>query len=159
MNREKLVTALCPGEIQHVGCVVRDLSKSIKHYEEIIGIGPWTTFEFCSSNCFINGKKSDLHLKAGAVQLTPELTLELIEFVSGESCHKDFLEKHGEGVQHLGFVTDEYDQVLKRAEALGIEVLFSAEVEASSMGHVRAAYLDTYDLVGVIFEILEIKPF
>jgi catechol 2,3-dioxygenase-like lactoylglutathione lyase family enzyme len=159
MNKEKLRRALTLGNISQVGCVVRDLSKTIRNYEEIIGIGPFTTLDFRPKKIFIRGRKPDMDLKIAVAQLTPELSLELIEVLSGEPCHKDFLEKHGEGVQHLGFMTDEYDQVLKRAEALGIEVLFSAESEVSSMGHVRAAYLDTYDLVGVIFEILEIKPF
>ena len=78
--------------------------------------------------------------------------------VSGEPYHKDFLEEHGEGVQHLGFMTDEYDQVLKRAEKLGVEVLMWAETEVPGMGQIRGAYLDTYDLVGVLVEIIEIKP-
>jgi hypothetical protein len=53
-------------------------------------------------------------------------------------------------------VTDEYDEVLKRAKGLGIEVLMGGEAEVPGMGHMRAAYLDTYDLVGVLVEIIEV---
>ena len=158
MTKEELQTVLNLGQFAQVGCVVKDLSRSIRNYEEVIGIGPFSTFEFRPEKTFIKDRKSELYLKIGIAQLNADVTVELIQVVQGDPYHKDFLDKFGEGVQHLGFMTDEYDQVLKRAEALDIEVLFWAESEVSSMGHVRAAYLDTYDLVGVIFEIIEIKP-
>ena len=159
MTKEELKTALNLGKFSQVGCVVRDLSRSIENYEKTIGIGPFTTFEFRPEKGFIKGRKPDILLKIGVAQLTQELSLELIEVVSGEPYHKDFLETNGEGVQHLGFLTDEYDQVLKRAEKLGIELLMWAETDVPGMGHIRGAYLDTCDLIGVLVEIIEIKPF
>ena len=145
------------GKIAQVGFVVRNLSQSIKSYQEIIGIGPFTTLELHPKKGFIKDRKPNFHLKIGFAQLTPELSLELVEVVSGEPYHKDFLEKQGEGVQHLGFVTDEYDRVLERAEKLGIEVLMWGETDVSGVGHMRGAYLDTYDLIGVLVEIIEVK--
>lgn len=158
MEQAELRSALNLGRAAQIGCVVRDVSQTIKHYEETIGIGPFNVVDFRPEKSFIKGRTGDIYLKIGIAQLTPELSLELIEVVSGEPFHKDFLEKHGEGVQHLGFITDEYDQVLKRAEELGVEVLMWAETEVPGMGKIRGAYLDTYDLVGVLVEIIEIKP-
>jgi methylmalonyl-CoA/ethylmalonyl-CoA epimerase len=159
VNKEELRAALHLGKIAQVGCVVRDLSETIENYEKTIGIGPFATFDFRPEKSFNKGRNPEVDLKIGVAQLTPELSLELIEIVSGEPYHKDFLEKHGEGVQHLGFMTDEYDEVLKRAEKLGIEILMWAETDVPGMGHVRAAYLDTYDLIGVLVEVIEMKPF
>jgi hypothetical protein len=156
MNKDELKEALRLGKIAQIGCVVRSLSESIKDYEGVIGIGPFTTLELHPEKSFIKDRAPDFVLKIGFTQLTAKLSLELIEVVSGEPCHKDFLERHGEGVQHLGFVTDEYDEVLKRAKGLGIEVLMGGEAEVPGMGHMRAAYLDTYDLVGVLVEIIEV---
>lgn len=157
MNKNELRKTLNLGKICQIGCVVRNVPKTIKNYE-IIGIGPFTTFDFRPEKSFLKGRKPGMDLKVGIAQLTPELSLELIEVASGETCHTDYLKQHGEGMHHFGFKTDEYDQVLKKAEALGIEVLLWVEVELSGKGLARAAYLDTYDLVGVIFEIIEIKP-
>ena len=56
-------------------------------------------------------------------------------------------------------MTNEYDQVLKRAEKLGIDMLMWAETDVPGVGHIRGAYLDTYDLIGVLAEIVEVKPF
>ena len=158
MNTEELKNALKPGQMAQVGCVVRDLSKTIESYENMLGIGPFSVVDFIPEKGFIKGRKADIHLKIGIAQFTPELSIELIQIIKGEPYHKDFLNEHGEGVQHLGFFTNEYDAVLNRAEALGIEVLMWAETDVEGMGHVRGAYLDTYDMVGTLIEIIEVKP-
>lgn len=158
MDKEELRTVLGLGKFCQIGFVVRDISKKMKNYEETIGIGPFMTFDFIPEKSFIRGQPPGMHLKIAIAELSPELGLELIEVVSGKTCHLDFLEKHGDGLQHLGFRTDEYDHVLQRAESLGIEVAFTAETTVAEIGHVRAAYLDTYDLMGTFAEIIEIKP-
>ena len=157
MNTDELATVLNLGQVAQVGCVVNKLAITIKNYEKVMGIGPFTTFDFRPEKSFIKGRAPEIHLKIGITQLTPALSLELIEVVTGEPYHRDFLESHGEGVQHLGFLTDEYDQVLKRAEKVGVEVLMWAETEVAGMGHVRGAYLDTQDLIGTLVEIIEVK--
>ena len=157
MTEKELKEALNLGKIGQVGCVVHNLQKTIKNYEEVFGIGPFVTIEFKPEKSYIKDRKPDINLKIGIAQLTPELSLELIEVVRGEPYHKDFLQKHGEGVQHLGFFTDDYDGVLKRAEKIGIPVLMSAETDVAGMGHVRGAYLDTLEKAGILLEIIEVK--
>lgn len=157
MTRDEFKEALNLGKIGQVGFVVRDLQKTIKNYEEVVGIGPFVTIEFKPEKSYIKGRKPDIDLKIGIAQFTPELSLELIEVVRGEPYHKDFLQKHGEGVQHLGFFTDDYDGVLKKAEQIGIPVLMSAETDVPGMGHVRGAYLDTLEKIGILVEIIEVK--
>ena len=157
MNTDELAKGLNLGQVAQVGCVVKDLATTIKNYEDVIGIGPFTTFDFRPEKSFIKGRAPDLYLKIGIAQLTPALSLELIEVVTGEPYHRDFLESQGEGVQHLGFLTDEYDKVLKRAEKMGVEVLMWAETHVAGMGNVRGAYLDTRDLIGTLVEIIEVK--
>lgn len=159
MNPELIATQLGLGQMAQVGFVVHDVEKSIQNYEKTIGIGPFDVITFAPEKSYVKDRKGDIELKIGIAQLTPTLSFELIQIVNGEPYHKDFLEKHGEGVQHLGFVTDEYDQVIERAKELNIELLMWAETDVPGMGHVRGAYFDTYDLMGVLVEIIEIKPF
>jgi hypothetical protein len=158
MTKDTLKEALNLGKIAQVGCVVKDLSESIKNYQETIGIGPFTIMDLRPTKSYVKDRPPDFVFKIGFAQLTDDVSLELIEIVSGEPYHRDFLAKHGEGVQHLGFLTEEYDQVLTRAEALGIDVLMWGEVDVPDMGRVRGAYLDTCDLIGVVVEIIDIKP-
>ncbi len=157
MNTDELVTTLNLGQVAQIGCVVRELSTTVRNYETVLGIGPFSTIDFCPEKSFIKGRSPEIYLKIGITQLTPSLSLELIEVVSGDPYHRDFLETHGEGVQHLGFMTDEYDQVLDRAKKMGIEVLMWAETEVPGMGKVRGAYLDTHALIGTLVEIIEVK--
>jgi len=157
MEREDLKKALNLGKLSQIGVVVRDLQRTIKNYEEVIGIGPFATIEFKPEKSFVKGRRGDVHFKIGIAPFSPEMSLELLEVINGEPYHKDFLEKNGEGIQHLGFFTDDYDGVLKRAERLGISVLMSAETDVPGMGHVRAAYLDTLEKIGTLVEIIEVK--
>lgn len=159
MNTEVLATQLGLGQLAQVGFVVHDLAGTIEIYEKTIGIGPFAVIEFIPEKSYIKDRPGRIELKIGIAQLTPALSIELIQVMDGEPYHKDFLREHGQGVQHLGFMTDEYDRVLERAEALHIEVLMWAQTDVPGMGHVRGAYLDTYALLGVLVEIIEIKPF
>lgn len=155
---EDFKNALNLGEIAQIGFVVHDLSKSIYNYEQVLGIGPFERFSFQPEKSFIKDRKSDIELEIAIAQLTPAMSFELIQVIAGEPYHKDFLEEHGKGIQHLGFTTGEYDAVLQRAADHEIEVLMWAETSVPGMGNVRGAYLDTLELIGVMVEIIEIKP-
>ncbi|RPI99230.1 MAG: hypothetical protein EHM36_16305 [Deltaproteobacteria bacterium] len=157
MVQKELKEALRLGKMGQVGCVVRNLQKAITNYEEVLGIGPFAILEFKPEKSFVRGRGDKVHFKIGIAPLTPDLSLELLEVAAGEPYHKDFLEKHGEGIQHLGFFTDDYDGVLMRAEKLSILVLMSAETDVPGMGHVRAAYLDTSEKIGFLVEVIEVK--
>lgn len=159
MTATELSRALNVGAIAQIGFVVRNLDRSIGEYERVMGVGPFMVVDFRPEKSFVRGRKPAIHLKIGIAQLTPALSMELIEVVSGEPYHKDFLEAHGEGVQHLGYLSDDYDGVLTRARNLGIDVLMWAETDVAGMGHVRGAYLDTLDLLGTLIEVIEVKPF
>jgi len=156
-NPKEIETRLRPGKVAQVGFVVADLSEAVKKYEAVIGVGPFRVFSFRPEKSFLDGRESPVDLKIGTAQLTPELSIELIEVVSGETYHRKFLEDYGEGLQHLGCITDDYDGVLERARELNISVLMSAETDVPGMGHVRAAYLDTLPLMGTLIEVIEVS--
>jgi methylmalonyl-CoA/ethylmalonyl-CoA epimerase len=145
------------GKLRQIGCVVRDLQKAMKNYEQVIGIGPFTVLDFKPERSFVKGRGDKVHFRIGVASMTPEISIELLEVVEGEPYHKDFLEKHGEGIQHLGFFTDDYDGILARAGQLNISALMSAETDVPGMGHVRATYLDTTKEIGFLVEIIEVK--
>jgi methylmalonyl-CoA/ethylmalonyl-CoA epimerase len=158
MKDKSLATALQLGAVQQIGMVVKNLEKSVENYERTFGVGPFAVFDFRPEKSYVKGREGAINLKIGIAQLSPGLSLELIEVVEGRPYHLDFLETHGEGVQHLGFVCDDYDRVLAQAERLNIPVLMSAETFVEGMGNVRGAYLDTLALAGVLFEVIEIRP-
>jgi 4-hydroxyphenylpyruvate dioxygenase-like putative hemolysin len=158
MTEKTLAKTLQLGAVRQIGMVVRDLEKSMVNYQRSFGVGPFAVFHFRPEKSYVRGRDGKIALKIGIAPLTPELSLELIEVEEGQPFHLDFLKANGEGVQHLGFVCNDYERVLSQAESMNIPVLMSAETFVEGMGHVRGVYLDTLDLAGVLFEVIEIRP-
>jgi methylmalonyl-CoA/ethylmalonyl-CoA epimerase len=140
-----------------VGVVVRDLTNAINHYSEIFGLGPFQTILFAPARHWVRGKPTPIHLNIGMCQWGP-LQLELIQPVEGDAPHKWFLEEKGEGLQHLGFIVDTYDEWLDYLKGKNIGVLMEAETDVEGMGHVRAAYMESDRIGGVLFELVEVTP-
>jgi catechol 2,3-dioxygenase-like lactoylglutathione lyase family enzyme len=85
----------------------------------------------------------------GAVQI------ELIEPVEGDAPHKRFLEERGEGLHHLGYYVDNYDEWRAYLKEQGIGILMEGETTIEGMGRVRAAYAETDKVGGVLFEFVQ----
>ena len=140
-----------------IGVVVKNLDNAMNHYSQVFGVGPFQVIEFAPAQHWLKGKPTPIRLNIGIAQWG-NLQLELIEVVEGDIPHKWFLDEKGEGVQHLGFIVDNYDQWLSYLKDKGIDVLMNAETDVEGMGHVRAAYLESDRVGGVLFELTEIKP-
>ena len=140
-----------------IGVVVKNLDNAMNHYSQVFGVGPFQVIEFAPAQHWLKGKPAPVRLNIGIAQWG-NLQLELIEVVEGDIPHKWFLDEKGEGVQHLGFIVDNYDQWLSYLKDKGIDVLMNAETDVEGMGHVRAAYLESDRVGGVLFELIEIKP-
>jgi methylmalonyl-CoA/ethylmalonyl-CoA epimerase len=140
-----------------IGVVVKDLGKAIEYYSHTFGLGPFQTIEFAPAQHWVKGKPTPIRLKIGMCQWGP-LTLELIEPVEGDAPHRWFLEDRGEGMQHLGFVVENYDEWLRHLKQEEIGVLMNAETDVEGMGHIRAAYLTSDRIGGVLFELIEVTP-
>jgi methylmalonyl-CoA/ethylmalonyl-CoA epimerase len=140
-----------------IGVVVKNLKEAIDFYSQTFGIGPFQMIEFAPAKHWLKGKPTPIRLNIGLCQWGP-LQLELIEVVEGDIPHKWFLEEKGEGLQHLGFIVDNYDKWLSYLRDNRIDVLMNAETEIEGMGRVRAAYVESNRTGGVLFELIEITP-
>lgn len=145
--------------MSQVGIVVKDLDKAMDYYATVFGVGPFNTFQFNPEKHWVRGKIHPVSLK---VALAPmgQVEFELIEPLS-DSPHREFLESYGEGLHHIGFVIDDYDEWMDYLKAQNIEILCNAELDAEGMGHVRAAYIDLQqgNPANLLVEIIEVKPF
>lgn len=138
--------------IDHVGYVVKDLDKAVKYYWEMLGIGPWEFMEFGPNvkKYRYYGQDSSLLLKIAEAKVG-DISIELIEPVSGPSPHRDFLEKRGEGMQHLGILVDSYQDV-EEMKKLGFKVM----IEALDIGNNNdgfGVYIDTEKELGCVLEL------
>ena len=133
----------------HIGIVVKDMEKAINNYSDVFGIVFPKVFVPDLSNKMYRGKPSNYRVKV-AIGMMGELQVELVETLEGETIYREFLEKKGEGLHHLGFDVKNIEERIKDLEELGISVLQYGE-----RAGVRFAYLDTEKIVGVMFEFIQ----
>jgi len=134
--------------VHHVGTVVKDLDASIKYYSESFGLGPFNVSESSRSGALIRGKSGNYKLRQAFAEMGQTL-LELSEVVEGRPIQKEFLEKNGEGVHHLGFVVEDLDVQVAELQKRGFKVIQKYD---SPPGGLRFAFLDTNKVGGIVFE-------
>jgi hypothetical protein len=101
-----------------VGFVVRDLEQAMALYGPLFG--PWSTMDGSVPRAMYRGRECDAGLKIAFGQSGP-LQIELIEWVSGESPHREFIEAGREGMHHLRFRVDDADGWIEKLKSLGYE--------------------------------------
>ena len=113
---EGLQAALGLPPVSQVGFVVKDIEKAIEIYEPLFG-------EFQSLDAFdmeweYRGQPETSSIKVAFAQ-SGDVEIELIEWVSGKTPHKEFLEAGREGMHHLRFMVDNVDEKVEAAAAFG----------------------------------------
>ena len=138
------------GDIIQIAHVVKDLDGAMKHFWEVFGIGPWDVYTFAPPalrESMVYGKPSD-HTYKLAVAWVGDVQVELMQPLTGRSLYDEFLEKKGEGLHHVKLYYKDCEQALKDFEAKGIKIIQSGKFDEDEF-----YYLDTEDLVGVVYEI------
>ena len=144
-------------EVGHIGVVVRDIEKVVRHYSSVFGIGPFEVYDFEPRKTWVHGKEVKPFRMKIAVTDAGSAKLELLQVIDGDPPHRDFLNTHGEGLQHLGFYVENYDEWKSFVEEEKIELLYEAVIEDDVRGRRRAFYMNSGEIGGVLFEIIERK--
>ncbi|HEB91013.1 MAG TPA: hypothetical protein ENI85_15670 [Deltaproteobacteria bacterium] len=105
-----------------VGFVVPDLQEAISRYEPLFGGFKIVEYGRIEGARF-RGVPSPYEIRMG-IGYSGDLELELIEWVSGETPHKEFLEAGRSGLHHLSFNVEDLDGVVERAGRLGYEPIW-----------------------------------
>ena len=138
-------------DVGQIGVVVRDLDKAVEYYSSMFGIGPFRTIERHYDGVILRERNDASYTVRLAIAPMGSVDFELIEVTEGESIHLEFLEKKGEGIEHLGFRVPDLDAEIARFKECGIDVLQSAR-RADGSGY---AYMDTESIGGIIFELIQ----
>jgi len=86
----------------HLGFVVHDVDAVMDCYRRMLGVEAWRMHELSRSPAPWSTGYSDARLKV-AFGRGAGITFELIQVLEGRTQHSEFLEAHGEGIQHIGF--------------------------------------------------------
>ena len=122
------------GTICQVAIVVKDLDKAVKYYSEIFNVEPPNIFSIPpqeEAKTQYRGVPTATRARLAVFKMG-NIVLELTEPDSEPSSWKEFLDTHGEGVHHIGFMIDDRDAVMDKLAKLGIPVRHYGEYTGGS---------------------------
>jgi catechol 2,3-dioxygenase-like lactoylglutathione lyase family enzyme len=153
-----------PMTITQIAVVVRDIEAALKTYTETLGWGPWSVFDYkppLLHDTWVKGEPVEYRM-IGAEASVDGLGFELIQPVSGPSIYQEFLDTHGEGVQHIACMkhSDGDSELMKRHwHDQGADVLMSGRIGDG----IEFYYLDTAPMLKFVLEsgnghAIDLKP-
>ncbi|MCD6517658.1 MAG: methylmalonyl-CoA epimerase [Candidatus Aminicenantes bacterium] len=131
-------------KIHHIGIAVNDIQKSLNRW------GQYLTF-----------KKGDIEeiktrgVKAVTLEFDEGPLIELLEALGSETPIRKFIDKHGEGIHHICFKTDDLDLKVRELKKKGVR--FVQENPVSGAGGSRIIFMHPDNLNGVLIELKEEK--
>ncbi|KZX53482.1 hypothetical protein A3709_10170 [Halioglobus sp. HI00S01] len=102
--------------VNQIGFVVKNLEEAVARYQPLFG--EFTVMEAADMEWDYRGRPEVSSLKI-AFGNSGDVEIELIEWVSGETPHKEFLEAGHEGLHHLRFVVVDVDAKVKELATHG----------------------------------------
>jgi methylmalonyl-CoA/ethylmalonyl-CoA epimerase len=125
-------------KIDHIGIAVKSLDEAIPLWEKMLGTKCANIEEVASQ------KVRTAFLKVG------EVWIELLEATAEDSAIAKYIEKNGEGVQHIAFGTDDLVAELAKAKEDGIRLI--DEAPRPGAGGMDIAFLHPKSTRGVLTE-------
>jgi methylmalonyl-CoA/ethylmalonyl-CoA epimerase len=137
-----------------IAFVVQDIAAAEQFFTEKMGVPRFFRFtDVLVHEPFYRGGPGDFHMHL-AIGYAGDSQIELIEHLSGRSIYKEFLDKHGQGLHHLGFIVPDYQKAVDDFATNGFPVIQSGRI-GDNPG-VRFAYFDTEAAIGSIMEIFQL---
>lgn len=138
--------------VRHIGFLVEDLDSAIKHFQSL-GIGPFEPLKVTFVRREVLGKPiidSNIKLKIRMAQLG-QMQFELIEPGEGKSPWRDYLETHGDGIEHIGFFVEDIETAVAEMEKKGFQILRRGWFEGGGGN----AFINTNKVGGINIELIQ----
>jgi methylmalonyl-CoA/ethylmalonyl-CoA epimerase len=129
------------GQIDHVAMAVEDLDEAVALYRDRLGMP-------------FQHRETVAQFGVEAVLLgIGDAHVELLRPVSAESGVGRFLERHGPGMHHVAYRTDDIDSALESVRAAGLELI--DEEPRTGIRNSRVAFMHPKSTGGVLTELVE----
>jgi len=139
-----------------IGFVVKDAKKVAENFTRL-GIGPFIREEYPGIKATAHGKPSKYKLLAYTANIGP-LEIEINQVLEGSPIHREFLDKRGEGVHHIGIYVRNFDQEVDRWKKHGMRVLQQSRLPPPYPPEGGYAFFDTEKLTSVVLELANPPP-
>lgn len=130
-------------KIDHIGIAVENIEKAMKFYADTLGL------KFEGEEVVGEQKVKTAFFPTGDTEI------ELLEATDPESPIAKFINKKGEGIQHIAWQVEDIDAALKELEGKGVRLIDTKP--RLGAGGKRIAFIHPQDTFGVLVELAEKK--
>ncbi len=130
-------------KIDHIGIAVKNLDEALKFYEEVLGI-----------KCVGTEVVEEQKVKVAFLPIG-DTEIELLESTDEDGPVAKFIEKRGEGIQHIAYRVDDIEKAIEELKEKGIRMI--DEKPRYGAGGARIAFLHPKSTYGVLIELCERK--
>jgi methylmalonyl-CoA/ethylmalonyl-CoA epimerase len=127
--------------IDHIGVAVKDLSQASKFYTDVLGI-----------NIQEEEVVADQKVKVAFLPIT-DSEVELLESTAPDGPVARYIDKNGEGIQHIAFRVENIEEALEEMKAKGIRLI--DEKPRLGAGGAQIAFIHPKETNGVLVEICQ----
>jgi methylmalonyl-CoA/ethylmalonyl-CoA epimerase len=128
-------------KVDHIGVAVSNLEEALKIYTDVLGLT-------------LHGTEVVEEQKVRvAFMPVGDTEIELLESTDPEGPIAKFIEKRGEGIQHIAFRVDDIEEALEQMRQKGVRLI--DEKPRYGAGGARIAFLHPKATGGVLVELCE----
>lgn len=128
-------------KVDHIGVAVSNLEEALKVYTDVLGLR-------------LHGTEVVEEQKVRvAFMPVGDTEIELLESTDPEGPIAKFIEKRGEGIQHIAFRVDDIEEALEQMRQKGVRLI--DEKPRYGAGGARIAFLHPKSTGGVLVELCE----
>lgn len=143
--------------INQVCLVVQDLERTMEAYWCHMGIGPWRVYTYgppMVKDPTYRGEPEPYHMRIALAQVG-DMVVELIQHLDGRTIYRDFTDRAGEGLHHIGIFVENLSEAVEQMRQAGFRVIQSG-CGYGVHGDGGFAYLDTEEELGTVWELIEV---
>ncbi len=128
-------------KVDHIGIAVQSIAETKKLYQDLLGL------EHAGNETVAEQKVTTAFFPVGDTEV------ELLESTAPDGPIAKYLEKRGEGVQHIAFRVENIEEALIELKAKGIRLI--DEQPRKGAGGAKIAFLHPKSTYGVLIELCE----
>lgn len=128
-------------KIDHIGIAVKSIDDALKFYEDVLGL-----------NCSGIEEVAEQKTKTAFLPCG-DSEIELLEGMDETSAVSKFIEKRGQGIQHIAVRVDNIEKAIEELKAKGMVLI--DEKPRYGAGGARIAFVHPKSTGGVLLELCE----
>ncbi|SHH42463.1 methylmalonyl-CoA epimerase [Caloranaerobacter azorensis DSM 13643] len=128
-------------KVDHIGIAVKNLEETLKFYKEVLGL------ELNGIEIVEQQKVKVAFLPIGDTEI------ELLESTDKEGPIAKYIEKKGEGIQHIAYRVDDIEKAIEEMKSKGIRMI--DEKPRYGAGGAKIAFLHPKSTYGVLIELCQ----